>query len=269
LAGVIRLDTAVRLRQTSTSGYRNGDGADLIVFDRWLPSSPASQPMLCIAPPSATWLGSAGVTADVAAWTSAQAHQILEGVEPVMLDLASVRDYRAADLTVIATADGGAPIVGIQDRAERRLVLINFAVDAGLRGAPALPVLVSNAIEWLARPYRGAARPPGPVALPTSTSRVVSPGGQSIALVRVADRVLATLAQPGLYLVRAGGSQSVLPVNAGRADLSNLMRSTLSSPAASIGNPLGPDRSWWLTSVLIALALLTIEWWTWQRRITV
>jgi len=269
LVAVIGRDPAVRLRLTSTSGYVPAEVADLVVFDRWLPPGPASQPMLAIAPPSATWLGSAGRAEDAVGWAPTQAHPILEGVEPVMLDLVGGRGYEAAEVAVIASSDRGAPVVGIQDREDRRLVLLNFPIDAALGGAPALPVLVGNAIEWLARPFHGAARPPGPVALPSSTSRIVSPNGQAVQLVRAAGRVQATLTSPGLYLVSAAGSESVLPVNAGRTDLSDLTQSTFSPRDGLVAAPTASSRSWWVYSVLLALALLTVEWWTWQRRITV
>jgi hypothetical protein len=85
---------------------------------------------------------------------------------------------------------------------------------------------------------------------------------------RAADRVDAVLPTPGLYLVRAGGSQSVVPVNAGSLATSNLLRAPRDSGGTRIEGSL-PTRPWWIYGVVLAFVVAVVEWWTWQRRITV
>jgi hypothetical protein len=130
--------------------------------------------------------------------------------------------------------------------------------------------LVVNALEWLARPGMSAARRPGPMLLPSSVTRVVSPDGQPLRLLPAGDHKLVTLPAPGLYLVESGVARSVVPVNVGNAEVSNLMRTNLSADvtAAGAGGVTG-GRPWWLYAVLLVFLLAAVECGTWLRRITV
>jgi hypothetical protein len=69
--------------------------------------------------------------------------------------------------------------------------------------------------------------------------------------------------------VEAGGSRGVITVNVGDPDVSNLSRTNL--PASLTDRPVaaGGSRSWWVYGVALAFLLASVEWWTWQRRITV
>jgi hypothetical protein len=107
------------------------------------------------------------------------------------------------------------------------------------------------------------------VQLPASTARVVSPTGKSVAVVHAGDRTVARLTDPGLYLVEAGGSRGVVGVNVGDPEVSNLSRSSLSSAVTSRVGAGGAGWPWWMWAVLIAFLLVSAEWWTWQRRVTV
>lgn len=89
-------------------------------------------------------------------------------------------------------------------------------------------------------------------------------------LVRAGDAVVVRLSSPGLYLVDAAGSRGVVGVNVGDPDVSNLQRSFLTGErAASVVAAGGAGWPWWMWAVAIALVLVTVEWWTWQRRVTV
>jgi hypothetical protein len=148
---------------------------------------------------------------------------------------------------------------------------MGFALsESNLAYSPAFPVLVVNALEWLARPAMSAARRPGPMLLPSSVTRVVSPDGQPLRLLPAGDHKLVTLPAPGLYLVESGVARSVVPVNVGNAEVSNLMRTNLSADvtAAGAGGVTG-GRPWWLYAVLLVFLLAAVEWGTWLRRITV
>ena len=57
----------------------------------------------------------------------------------------------------------GTPLVCVGESAERRAVVVGFgAADSNLASAPAFPVLMANALEWLARPQaQRSVAPPG------------------------------------------------------------------------------------------------------------
>jgi hypothetical protein len=150
------------------------------------------------------------------------------------------------------------------------VVLAFPLADSNLAFSPAFPVLFGNAIEWLARPSYGPARKPGPMFFPASTSRIAAPDGSSVPITRSGDRAAALLTMPGLYLVEAGGSRGVVTVQVGDPDVSNLGRTSLPDEGAGVAAvPSGARRPWWIYVVACAFVLLSIEWWTWQRRVTV
>ena len=62
----------------------------------------------------------------------------------------------------------------------------------------------------------------------------------------------------------------MIGVNVGDPAVSNLQRTSLPESAvraASAGG--GSGRPWWMYAVGFAFVLAAVEWWTWQRRITV
>jgi hypothetical protein len=85
---------------------------------------------------------------------------------------------------------------------------------------------------------------------------------------RPGDRSVVALGTPGLYLIEAGGSKGVVSVHVGDPDVSNLGRTNLANAGAEAAAG-GARRPWWIYAVVIAFVLLTAEWWTWQRRVTV
>ncbi len=200
------------------------------MFDRWLPAERTGRPALVIAPPASDWLGKKGAEERSARWTSAGTHPVVAGVDPLTVDLKKVTGYDGPELQPLAKSDRGTSLISVSDKTDRRIVVWSFAVaDTNLANAPGFPVLLGNSLEWLGRPSYGVLRRPGPVRLPASTSRVVSPAGQPVPLVRTADAVVARLPQPGLYLVDAAGSHGVVGVNVGDPQVSNVSRSSLTA----------------------------------------
>lgn len=270
LTELLKTDPNVRATFLKTSAYRETE-ADVIIFDRWLPPAAPGRPALCFAPPTSSWLGRSAREELAPHWVQSTPHPTLDGVDPLTLDIAKARAYEAAGLVPVALSAKGTPLVSIFDSAAIRAVVVGFSVvDSNIASVPAFPVLVGNALEWLGRPAAGEPRAPGPMDLPASTTRVTSPDGTALALVRAGDHVLVRLQAPGLYLIETGGSRSVVGVNVGNPDIANLSRSSLPENARRSGSGLGlASRPWWIYGVVLAFVLVSFEWLTWQRRITV
>ena len=150
-------------------------------------------------------------------------------------------------------------------------MVLGFAVtDSNLAFAPAFPVIVGNALEWLARPAFEFTSQSGPMTLPASVTRVVAPDGTVVPLLKAGELQIVNLRRPGLYRVETGGARGVVAVNVGDPLTSNLSRTSLAGgerPVQAAGVVSG--QPWWMYGVLLAFALVAVEWWTWQRRITV
>jgi len=108
------------------------------------------------------------------------------------------------------------------------------------------------------------------MTLPGSTLRVTDHSGNAMPLVRAGGFAVVTLATPGLHLVEAGGARGVVAVNVGDPEVSNLGRSSLAGKGQPSDAASGAGgRPWWTYAVIGAFLLASIEWWTWQRRVTV
>jgi hypothetical protein len=262
-------DPAVRPTFVTTAAYRPGP-ADALIFDRWAPASAPDRPALYLSPPARPWLASALRDEVAPQWSTSEPHPVLDGVDPLPLDIARTRRYEGPSVKAIAESAQGTPLVSVLDGERARGVIVGFNLaESNLAAVTAFPILVGNALDWLARPAAGEPRSPGPIELPASTTRLTSPEGESVPLVRAGDRVLARLRTPGLYLAQAGGSESVVGVNVGNPAIANLSRTTLAddAPASPLSGLTG--RAWWIYAVSLAFVLLLVEWWTWQRRLTV
>lgn len=269
LAPLLQQDPSLHVVFVKPAEYKQATGG-IVIFDRWLPPTPPTQPALCIAPPSSAWLGDPGAPEQAARWIVGGTHPVIAGVDPLTIDVKRVRGYAGKDLTTLAVSEKGSPLISVVDRPDRRVVVWSFSPgDSNLASAPSFPVLFGNTIEWLARPSYGVLRHAGPVELPASTARVVSPDGLSVAVVRSGDRAVARLMTPGLYLVEAGGARGVIGVNVGDPDVSNLARSSLANATAVQVAAGGAGWPYWMWAVVIGLMLAATEWWTWQRRVTV
>ncbi len=276
VAQLLKRDPSVRVTELSPGTYQAGK-EDLVIFDRWVPETPPTKPSLLVSPPMASWVTRPGSDEKNPRWTAASTHPVLTGVDPLTLDIkyasgnSVVSGPDNAGQTVIARSEQGTPLISVVDLPDRRAVVVGFAVsDSNLAFAPAFPVIVGNALEWLARPTFEARSQSGPTTLPSSVTRVVAPDGTSVPLLRAGDQFVVNLQKPGLYRVETGGARGIIAVNVGDPETSNLGRTTLTAGAQPVrAAGLGSGQPWWIYGVIAAFVLIAAEWWTWQRRITV
>jgi hypothetical protein len=260
---------SIQVTYVTPAAYRPAT-TDLVVFDRWLPAAAPSQPALCIAPPAGSWLGRLTDAEKQPHWTALSAHPVAAGVDPLTLDIKRAHGFEGDFLEPIGRSDQGTTLLAIVDRPDRRLVVLTFGfADSNLALAPAFPVLMGNAIEWLARPDDGSAKRPGWVSLPASTTRLTAPDGRPVTLTPLGASVAARVTTPGFYVADAGGSRRLIAVNVGDPQISNLEHTALAAGSQPVVTGGGFGRPWWLYALGFAFALAAAEWWTWQRRITV
>lgn len=270
LRRLIAGDPDVRAVFVTPSTYRPA-GEDVAIFDRWAPSSLSSTPALYFAPPGDTpWLPAAAGDERRPHWDAAGAHPVLAGVDPITLRVDHARDCSSSLLTPVARSAKGTPLVCVGESADRRAIVVGFGPsDSNLASAPAFPVLVANAIEWLGRPQMtDLSLRPGLTSF-TEASRVTRADGESVPLTGMQGSAIGLLASPGLYGIQNAGARNTIAVNAADPQRSNVARTTLAADA-NVARPRGSlERPWWLAAALLAFVLAFAEWWTWQRRVTV
>jgi hypothetical protein len=269
-------DPDVRATFVAPAAYRNTH-EDVTVFDRWVPAEMPTHPALYFAPPDDTpWLAAKESNVPQSQeerrprWDNPGNHPVLRGVDPVTLRIDRARNCGAADLTPIARTSRGMPLVCVGESPDRRLVVVGFgAADSNLASAPAFPVLVANALEWLGRPeLRDLSLQPGiaPFSVPV---RITRSDGESVPLTRMASSAFGVLSAPGLYTIESGGARNTVAVNATDPQRSNVSRTTLASGTSTASPPTPLERPWWIACAVLAFVLAFGEWWTWQRRLTV
>jgi hypothetical protein len=261
-------DPSVRATVVNPALYPAGsEPADVVIFDRWEPAEPTTKPALFVAPLSNR------VTGDELRprWEAPGSHPVVRGVDPITLTVDRARAYSTSGLVPVARSTRGTPLVYVAESPERRMVLLTFGPgESNLISAPAFPVLIGNALDWLSRPTPPESRHPGLATLRSGVSTVNGPRGEQVALVRTPDSVVGVLRSPGVYVAQGGGARATIAVNVGDPQVSNLLRTTLDEGARASAVTAGGSRQpWWIYLAAAAFVLGVLEWWTWQRRITV
>jgi hypothetical protein len=262
-------DPDVRPTFVTPSMYR-ASAEDVTIFDRWAPADLSSTPALYFAPPDDTpWLP-AGHDERRPRWDAAGTHPVLTGVDPITLRVDRARDCSSSLLAPAARSAKGTPLICVGESANRRVIVVGFGVsDSNLASAPAFPVLIANALEWLGRPQtRDVSLRPGLTSF-TDASSVTRADGESIPLTDMNGTAFGVLAAPGLYGIQSAGARNTIAVNAADPQRSNVARTSLNA-SANVAPARGLlERPWWLACALVAFVLAFAEWWTWQRRVTV
>lgn len=247
---------------------------DVVIFDRYAPAADPAKPALYIAPPAAPSLGISGAGLEVKPkWTVAEPHPLLDGVDAMTFSIERARAVQSDRLRAIAQSAAGTPLLSIGTAAERpRTIVLSFGPqDSNLAEAPAFPVLMGNAVDWLARASAGGSRRTGRATFNASIVRVKGPAGEDAPLINLHGEPQAILTRPGIYTAEAsGGAAARFAVNVVDPDVSNLGRTTIASAGRAIAVTAGvAGHPWWMYLVVLAFAAAVVEWWTWLRRITV
>ncbi|MEX2271632.1 MAG: hypothetical protein WD690_09185 [Vicinamibacterales bacterium] len=267
LETLLSFDGTVTVERVEPEQWRTGRG--ILVFDRWAPAQPPSQPALYIAPPAMPWLALAGSPERSAVWARADdTHAAVRGVDGRTLRFDEVQAYDLEDWTPLAFTARGTPLVAIREANGIGQALLTFDLTRGnIAHDPAFPVLVGDILEWFGRAAPLRVEQPGSVRLPGDVSTMRRVDGGAVRLRRVGDVNIADLREPGVYLAERPSGQLAVAINAGSRASSNVRQSSRASDAGSSA-PVASAGLWiWL--VAIALALLSVEWYTWQRRVTV
>jgi hypothetical protein len=266
LAGLLARDPDVRATFVDPSSGAGPNDEDVIIFDRWRPAVPPHRPSLSFAPPLETTSEELRPT-----WHAAGVHPVISGVDPFTLSIEKARAYKLPQLRVVAQSARGTPLVYAGESDDRRAVVVTFGpAESNLASAPAFPVLIGNALDWLGRVPSGGSHRPGPMVFDEATLNVTDPDGATVALTRVNHAVVGLLRSPGMYVAEGAAVRTAIAVNAGGAQVSNLLQTKLTAGDRARPVTAGPaQRLWWIYCVAAAFALALAEWWTWQRRITV
>jgi Aerotolerance regulator N-terminal len=245
---------------------------DIWVFEHYAPEQAPGAPALVFRPRPVGWLpapeGELGATG-VAAWE--RGHPVTDGLSlrDVLADRA-LRLRAGAGVQVLATDVDGHPLV-LASASGPRWVVVAFALpDSNFALQTGFPVFLSNAMEWMAREPVALHSGLGLVRIPMPDAEVVDLQGQHVATHKVSDATLFEAEQSGLYTAIAGDRRVRVAVNVADPAVTSVNASRPAAQPAAIGwqAPRWAAKPWPVL-LLTAVLLLLLEWWTYNRRLTV
>ncbi|HEY7958035.1 MAG TPA: VWA domain-containing protein [Polyangia bacterium] len=293
LEGALLLDENITVDKLAPAAWDPARAAryDAVVLDGFTPPAPPAADALYLAPegPSSPFpirgTVDAPIVTDVAA-----THPLMRWVTLKDLNIARASRFQLGPGDVAIASALHDPIICARDRGGHKVVALGFDLKrSDLPMRVAFPVLVVNALDWFAGADTGliASYPLGPplrlTAAPGARALEVSgpdgAGDKTVVRAPVHDgRATFYADRAGYYRARSigasGASVADFAVNLASAGESRIApEPTLTVGGARIARPdpgrLGVRRVLWPYLIALALALALVEWWTYNRRVTV
>ncbi len=296
LEGALLLDDNLEVSKVRPENYSKAEArkADAVVFDSFFPKEPPGRHFLLLNPPEkgSPFPVTGQLKAPLITEHDAK-HPVMRWV--VMKDVnisASARFAIEPGVQSLASSFR-APMIVAKEEAGLRSVAIGFDItrsDLPLRIA--FPILVINSLDWfsghgesLIVSYRTGQTWPVPLAFleegaaPPAEVKVREPGGAELKLPVQDGKVFIFGSTAGAYTLTApgpGGSEhrQVVAGNLADFDESRIkpwreLRMGGRALEAPSGFGIALRREIWVYLLLAALALVLVEWLTYNRRITV
>ena len=159
------------------------------------------------------------------------------------------------------------PLIMVSDKPRRVLLTFdlsssNFPLQSGF------PIFMENVLAWFNREQVALNHSPGIVELALPDAQVRDGDGQIIRSDRQLGKTVFSANEPGLYSAAQDDNFVHIAVNLANPDLSNINRSIFTSTATVPRRSAWFHRELWFYMLLSAVVLLGIEWFTYQRGIT-
>jgi hypothetical protein len=281
LEGALLLDENLDVTKIAPAAWNADESAkfDAVVLDGFTPDAVPRTHALYIDPKGAAspFAIRGELPAPIITETS-DAHPLLRWVTFRDLNIARASRFQLAPGDVAVASAVRDPIVCARDRDGRKTVAIGFALErSDLPLRVAFPVLVVNALDWFggndggllasfstARAWR----------IPAAGSELVVRGPDgSLAHAPVHDgRATLWGTRVGYYdLVGSGRSFAANLASPSESRIAPRRELTVGGRAlaAPVAGRIGVRRALWSWLAALALLVLFVEWWTYNRRVTV
>jgi len=183
-------------------------------------------------------------------------------------DMNVERAYRIdpRDLTVLAAAND-TPLIVASDKP--RWVMLTFDLDASdFPLHVGFPVFVDNVLAWFSRDQLALHHAPGTIEVPLTNAQVRSLDGKSVPSQTQLNKTVFEASEPGLYTVTQGDSRLHVAVNLANRNFSDVNRSAFRNDPGAASQQHLLRRELWFYMLLAAVVLISAEWYTYHKRIT-
>lgn len=276
LERALRLQPRLRLTVLRAPVPGEGEGFDAVIYDRVMPAGPVTSPALLIRPERVPGLPApAGAVREavVNVWDSQ--HPVMEHLS--LRDVVVERGLRwtAPEVTrahaLVLASDAAKGALIIAGAGDPRWLATSFDLsDSNLPLQGGFPVMLSNVLRWLTGEAQALVRAPGAVEVPVASARVLGLDGKEVPARALATSTAFEAPAAGFYTLVSADRIVRVAVNLFDPDVIAINRSALPqreplAPAAGGGRGMEP----WIVLLGLALALLTLEWLTYHRKVTV
>jgi hypothetical protein len=284
LEGTLLLNSNIKLSTVAPAEYDPAKHtADVVYFDRFSPEVlPERGNFVYIDPrgEDSPWEVEGGI--DKPLITSyKKSHPLMRwiGMRDVNIGVGSRLDMKRGDVAVASAF--GVPMIVTRDDGPRRYVALAFDLrNSDLPLRVAFPVLMLNIIDYfqldddrLIQNYGTGETWSVTVPMEEGTASVQPPSGNPLDVPVYNGRALVYGDQTGFYEVSADGYRRTIAANLSDEDESRIAPVELDLPQAEVdqdASELFFDRKeLWIFALLAALAVLLLEWFTYNRRMTV
>lgn len=285
LEGALLLDENLEVEKTAPAGYTPAVAKkfDALVLDGFVPDETPPVSALYVDPrgPKSPFVVR-GEIANPIVTEAADKHPLMRWVTLADLNIARASRFRLQPGDVAVASSLREPIIVARDQGLRKLVAFGFDLrrsDLPLRVA--FPVLVVNALDWFAGADTGlmasfSLAQPWRLPAPAAAELEVRDPDARITRVPVRDgRATFVGTRVGYYEVSApGGAARLVAANLASAAESKLtVREELTVGGKVVRAPepgrVGVKRTLWSYLIVVVLLLTLVEWWTYNRRVTV
>jgi hypothetical protein len=271
LEKALRAVPRVQLSVMSPADYRDAETLDMWVFDRFSPRQAPAHASLSFHPPNATWLPQRmgdRVNPTVHGWNAG--HPLLENLALDDLLIDHAQSFSPTDALVLLKSRHDAALIVAQESNPRRVAVgfsleeSNFALNSGF------PLFLANSLNWLSAEPSSRARTLGTVMIPMRGARVVGMDGKEVETITAPQGSVFQADRPGIFTAVNKESVERVAVNVFSSRVSQVNASKLQPMAETVivAKPVTAMPLWrlWL---MLACGLLLVEWWTWNRHMTV
>jgi hypothetical protein len=267
LETALKLDKYVDLAVVDPSNFRESPNIDAYIFDRFAPGVAPSRPALIFGSPAASWLRPTAAFVEkpeIVTWS--ENHPIMQHVP--LHDVAIQRAARidAQNLTVVA-ASKQTPLIVVSDKP--KWVMLTFDLQSSdFAFHVGFPVFIENVLAWFNRDQLALNRALGPIDVPIANAQILTIDGKPVESEQQLGKTVFVANEPGLYSGTQGDTRVHVAVNLANRGFSDVNRSVFKSGAAGAAQHYWLRRELWFYMLMIALVLISIEWFTYHRRIT-
>jgi len=294
LEGPLMLNLNIKLKAVAPSAYTpemSGD-YDVTIFDRFAPATdllPKAGHFVFFNPPAegSPWEITGVVKAPIIT-TTQKSHPLMRWITLKDLNITQAAEWRTGRWDTVIAASFGKPIIVTRSEGDQKMVGIAFDIqESDLPLRVALPVFMINIIDYFTLDdasyipnYTTGETWGVDLGVDVDSATVRRPGGAQIEVPVFNNRALFQGEEIGFYSVDAttqGDSpRRISQVIAG--NLSNPEESRIAPNDLDLGekeveqnvdNLIFERHKMWIWAVLALLALLLLEWVSYNRRITV